>query len=1398
MEKNGQLRVETNFLARILFFVVISASLGLCNVSIKPVPTPPPDGGTADTNTPKIDELQINKALGLNETSILMGDIIYDIETKRFITQDPRGRNAITSPHGLWPQNTVPYIMDSTIEEGGIDAIREAITDYHQFTCVKFVPRTTQKNYVKFTQGQGCSSFVGRTARGEQKVNLHRNCWYKGIVIHELKHALGFFHEQSRSDRDSYVKILYENIETGRENNFDKLRANEIQHLGEPYDYGSIMHYRSKAFSKNGQPTILTLKQGAGDNIGQRSKLSDNDIRQINKLYKCPNVPAPKPTSGTVVYCSFDSNSLCNFKQDQTDDFDWTIQQGPTASAGTGPTTDMSGRGWYIYAESSRPRLQGERAVLLSPNLSGPYCLQFHFHMLGTDIDSLNAYKKSGSRRTVIFSVSGNQGDLWYSAQASLTGTEQFRVELEAVRGSSYRGDIALDEIKLTPGSCDGDKGVTPSPTESRTTPVSLRTTPTPRSRREVFCNFDAQSLCEFTQGTGDQFDWTLNSGATSSGPSTGPTNDVSSRGYYIYAEASVPRRNGDRARLVSPILYGSYCIRFYYHMYGSSVGKLSVFAIAGAQNTQLVAYNGNQGNTWHLVQAAFSAPQNYQYQVIFEAERGSGWAADIALDEIRFQPRDCGGHVVVTTTLPPPTTQPTTPAATQIDCNFDSQSLCGFTQDTGDNFNWSLHKGRTGSYPTTGPTTDFSGNGYYIYAEASSPRANGDKARLLSPFVTGTTCLLFSYHMNGAQMGTLNLIGKIGSSETKLWSKSGQQGNTWNSLQFRIRTTAQFQVVFEAVRGNGYQSDIALDEISLIPGSCVAANPLAPSTSIPIATTQTVTSATTNRKDPMCPSGWVEHGQSCYKAFKNKFLWQDAKARCQKHGGHLVTINNAKEHIFIINMAATLHGDYVLWIGLRRDSNGSFSHWDNGEPLTFTRWMLGEPNNFFNEENCTKMLRYSGDWLDVTCEGPFAGEHPFVCEMNKQSSKPLPTEKPTKLQCPRGWNKLSNACYRIYGSFYSMSWNQANSVCKASRANLVSISSQSEHKAVWNLMRTRTRSAINYGFWIGLRRSALRRFQWQDGIPLTYTQWSKGRPSNRGLSQDCTYMTSRTGTWFNAPCRHQLPFICKISPPKQIPTPPPVRCGIRKTKTSSSSVFAIGEIVGGKISTPGTWPWQVAIMCKTCQKQDCGGTLVSALHVVTAAHCVSVSEERFISNYKVRLGEHHFDQIDGHEQDINISSVIVHPSYRKAAAFDSDLAIIELASPARMNDHVGPACLQDTSSDFPPGTSCYITGWGRTIQGGSMSAVLREAKVPLVSSQDCKKNYGSASITNNMLCAGILGAGVDACQGDSGGPLVCKKDNNRWYLVGTTSWGWGCAGRYYGVYTNIARFSKWIKAKVK
>ena len=86
--------------------------------------------------------------------------------------------------------------------------------------------------------------------------------------------------------------------------------------------------------------------------------------------------------------------------------------------------------------------------------------------------------------------------------------------------------------------------------------------------------------------------------------------------GYYVYAEASAPRASGDRARLESPRLAGSYCIQFYYHMYGPHVGQLQVFTLAGAQNINLVTKTGTQGNTWHSLQAGLRASQNYQVNV--------------------------------------------------------------------------------------------------------------------------------------------------------------------------------------------------------------------------------------------------------------------------------------------------------------------------------------------------------------------------------------------------------------------------------------------------------------------------------------------------------------------------------------------------------------------------------------------------------------------------------------------------------------------------------------------------------------------------------------------------------------------------------------------------------------
>lgn len=91
---------------------------------------------------------------------------------------------------------------------------------------------------------------------GKQPVSLGDGCIQKGIIIHELMHAVGFFHEQSRADRDEYVKINWANVEAGLQDQFDKYSLNMIDHLGTKYDYGSVMHYAPTAFSKV-SPNVL-------------------------------------------------------------------------------------------------------------------------------------------------------------------------------------------------------------------------------------------------------------------------------------------------------------------------------------------------------------------------------------------------------------------------------------------------------------------------------------------------------------------------------------------------------------------------------------------------------------------------------------------------------------------------------------------------------------------------------------------------------------------------------------------------------------------------------------------------------------------------------------------------------------------------------------------------------------------------------------------------------------------------------------------------------------------------------------------------------------------------------------------------------------------------------------
>lgn len=208
-------------------------------------------------------------------------------------------RAATAKKERIWDFGVVPYVIDPnagfTVKQK--TEFKEAMRHWETFTCIKFVERNASEheNFILFTiLDCHCCSPVGKQGKGGQNLSIGKGCHKRGIIIHELGHAIGFWHEHTRPDRDDYVEIKVENLQTGQEHNFNKLTTDDVDTLGQPYDYGSIMHYSENTYSKH-MPSLKKFaietkadKNGHRPSIGQRDKLSPSDIQQTNKLYNCP------------------------------------------------------------------------------------------------------------------------------------------------------------------------------------------------------------------------------------------------------------------------------------------------------------------------------------------------------------------------------------------------------------------------------------------------------------------------------------------------------------------------------------------------------------------------------------------------------------------------------------------------------------------------------------------------------------------------------------------------------------------------------------------------------------------------------------------------------------------------------------------------------------------------------------------------------------------------------------------------------------------------------------------------------------------------------------------------------------------------------------------------------
>ncbi|XP_069313841.1 kallikrein-8 isoform X1 [Eulemur rufifrons] len=221
-------------------------------------------------------------------------------------------------------------------------------------------------------------------------------------------------------------------------------------------------------------------------------------------------------------------------------------------------------------------------------------------------------------------------------------------------------------------------------------------------------------------------------------------------------------------------------------------------------------------------------------------------------------------------------------------------------------------------------------------------------------------------------------------------------------------------------------------------------------------------------------------------------------------------------------------------------------------------------------------------------------------------------------------------------------------------------------------------------------------------------------------------------------------------------------------------------KVLGGQECEPHSQPWQTALF--QGEQLLCGGVLVGANWVLTAAHCKK-------PKYTVRLGDHSLQSKDGPEQEMAVLRSIPHPCYNSSSRDNShDLMLLRLRGRASLGPRVKPINLTDHCPQV--GQECTISGWGTvTSPRENFPDTLNCANVNIINQKKCEDAY-PGQVTDSMVCAGNSN-GADTCQGDSGGPLVCGG-----VLQGITSWGSDPCGLPHkpGVYSNICRYLNWIK----
>ena len=505
-----------------------------------------------------------------------------------------------------------------------------------------------------------------------------------------------------------------------------------------------------------------------------------------------------------------------------SDDIDWDVHTGSTGSSSTGPSSDHTGNGNYLYTESSS--CYDHTGNIITPEFDltslNAADLTFQYHMYGSSMGELSVEvsKDGGNNWTQLWSKSGDQGDSWHQAVISLNSyvnSSNLLIRFSGKTGSSYKSDMAIDDIEIKEVPCE----------VVTTFPYTQNFDSWSTSSPSFDCtNNGTVNLGDCWENlSSDDIDWDVLTGSTGSS-STGPSSDHTGSGNYLYTEASsCYDHSGD---ITTPEFdltsLDAANLTFWYHMYGSSMGELSVQVSVDGGNswTNLWSKSGDQGDSWHQAVISLNSYVNSANLLIrFNSTTGSSYTSDIAIDDIEVKEPCYISTFPYTQDFDSWTT-----SSPEYNCTSDSTvnlEDC-WENYSSDDIDWDVYSGSTGS-SSTGPSSDHTGSGNYLYTESSS--CYDHTGYIITPQMDltslSTADLTFWYHMYGSSMGELSVqVSKnLGGSWTSLWSKSGDQGDTWHQTVISLDSyvnCSHLLIRFTGITGSSFKSDMAVDDITI------------------------------------------------------------------------------------------------------------------------------------------------------------------------------------------------------------------------------------------------------------------------------------------------------------------------------------------------------------------------------------------------------------------------------------------------------------------------------------------------------------------------------------------------------------------------------------------------------